>query len=148
MSHKLYKQVKFVSFIELSDDVDELLELLGQSDSLNIQAENELALRKTERSLIKRRLKKVRQEANELHITDHAIVRYLERVVGIDIEACKKEMLSKLPEDLEVSDEVAFVKISTNELQYVIRDNLIISVTPGKDEQIGNEIHSNLIQQP
>lgn len=127
---KRYRAVKFVSFLELTNDVDELLELLGQSTSLNTQAENELLLRKTERDLIRRKLKKVRGEATELHITDHAVVRYLERVVGIDIKACKEEILSKLPKNYKSSDEVEFIKISNDDLQYVIRDNLIISVTP------------------
>ncbi len=30
----------------------------------------------------------------EVHITDHAIIRYLERVKGFNIEAIKREMMS------------------------------------------------------
>lgn len=133
---KRYRPMKFTSFLELSNNQDELLELLGQSESLNAQAENELSLRKNERNLIRRKLKKVRQNAVDLHITDHAVVRYLERVVGVDVEACKKEMLSKLPKDLQPSDKVEFVKISADGLQYVIRDNLIISVTPTREVKL------------
>lgn len=125
-----FKPVKFVSFIELSDDVDELLELFSQAESLRIQAENELKLRQSERTLIKNRLKVVRQRYDKPHISDHAIVRYLERVTGIDIDACKNEMLEKLPQDFDHSSKVEFVKIVNEGLQYVIRDNLIISVTP------------------
>lgn len=130
MTRKRYKPVKMVSFIELSDEVDELLELLSQADSLHTQARNELTLRKSERELIRDKLKVVRQRYDEPHISDHAVVRYLERVTGIDIQAAKKEMLDKLPADFAPSPLVEFVTIDASGLKYVIRDNLIISVTP------------------
>lgn len=133
MSRKRYKPVKFVSFVELSENLDVLLELHAQAMSLNVQAENELKLRKSEMAMIKSKLKVVRQKYDKPHISDHAIVRYLERVVGIDVDACKQEMLSKLPEDFAPSPEVEFVKLDVDGLQYVIRDNLIISVTPIKE---------------
>lgn len=130
MSRRRFKAVKFVSFLELTDDIDELLELFSQSESLNVQAEAEMKLRRAERELLKAKLKKLRKTPSDFRVSDHAVVRYLERVVGIDIEACKKEMLAKLPKDLTYADPVQFVNISNDGLQYVIRDNLIISVTP------------------
>lgn len=130
MSRKRYKAVKFVSFVELTNDVDELLELFSQAESLNVQAEHELKLRRLERELIKRKLKMVRGNQKITHVSDHAIVRYLDRVIGIDIEACKRDMLAKLPKDFTPDEKVEFVKIPVDGLQYVMRDNLIISVTP------------------
>ena len=130
MSRRRFKPVKFVSFLELTDDVGELLELLSQAESLNVQAENELKLRRSEIDLIKAKLKKVRGEQKETHISDHAIVRYLDRVIGMDIDACKKDMLAKLPEGFTPNPEIEFVSIAVDGLQYVMRDNLIISVTP------------------
>ncbi len=124
--------MKFVSFVELSDDVDELLELLSQAESLRTQAENELKLRDSEKRLIKDKLKKLRGEQKALRVSDHAIVRYLERCIGIDVEACKAEMLLKVPYDELFSNyEPVFSALSEdNKLQFVIRDNLIVSVTP------------------
>lgn len=130
MVRRRFKPVKFVSFLKLTDDVDELLELFSQSESLNVQAENELKLRRTERDLIRAKLKKLRNTPSNFRVSDHAIVRYLERVVGLDIEACREEMLSKLPGDLAGANPVQFIKILDGGLQYVVRDNLIISVTP------------------
>ena len=131
MSRKRFKAVKFVSFVELSDDIDELMELLSQSESLVAQAHNEQVLRVSERKLIKDKLRKLRQDLPELRISDHAIVRYLERVTGMDIDACKSEILSKLPSDLKRSDDPVIVTVNdTDNLSFVIRDNLIISVTP------------------
>jgi hypothetical protein len=131
MPRRKFKPVKFVSFIELTNDTDELLELLAQAESLHVQARTELELRISERKLIKDRLKVLRQDQTELRITDHAIVRYLERVTGVDIEACKQEILSKLPDNLERSDDPVIVTVNNSDnLSFVIRDNLIISVTP------------------
>lgn len=116
-------------FVELSNDVDELLELLSQTESLNVLAENELKLRRAERAVIKHKLKKVRDDGASLLVSDHAVVRYLERVVGVDVEACKKEIISKLPKDYKPDKAVELVDIN-DKLRYVIRDKLIISVTP------------------
>lgn len=139
MGRKRYKAVQFVSFVELTNDVGELLELLSQAESLNVQAENELKLRRSEIQLIKAKLKKVRNEQKETHVSDHAIVRYLDRIVGIDIEACKKDMLAKLPKGFNPHSEIEFVKISVDGLQYVMRDNLIISVTPTAPKTLEEE---------
>lgn len=130
---KRFKPVQFVSFLELTDDPDELMELLSQCESLNVQAENELKLRRSERDLIKSKLKKVRTNQEEIRVSDHAVVRYLERITGLDIPACKKEMLSKLPKTLKLEEPVEFIQITAEGLHYVIRDNLIISVTPLKE---------------
>lgn len=130
---KRFKPVKFVSFLELSNDPNELLELLSQCESLNVQAENELKLRRSERDLIKSKLRKVRTNIDEITVSDHAVVRYLERVTGLDIMTCKKEMLSKLPKTLSLEEPVEFIQITADGLHYVIRDNLIISVTPLKE---------------
>lgn len=131
MSRKRFKTARFVSFVELSNDTDELMELLSQAESLNAQAETELKLRRQERQLIKTRLKKVRGELPELTITDHAVVRYLERVKGVDVREIKNEILSKLPPDIKKSDDPIIVSLNdSDDLRFVIRDNLIISVTP------------------
>lgn len=123
--------MKFVSFIELSNDTDELMELLSQSESLVAQAHAEHQLRQQEKRLIRDRLRVVRQNLTALTISDHAIVRYLERVSGIDIEGCKREILSKLPDNVVKSDDPIIVAVNDSDnLSFVIRDNLIISVTP------------------
>lgn len=135
MSVKRDEALKFVSFIELTDDVNELLELLGQAESLNAQAEKERKLRRTELALIQDKLKAVRQQYKDIQVTDHAIVRYLERVIGLDIEACKQEMLKKLPKGYKHSDDIQAIKLDNSDLQYIIRDNLIVSVTPTEHER-------------
>ena len=138
MARRKFKSVKFTSFLELSNDPNELLQLLSQAESLNVQAEDEMKLRRAERELIKRKLRQVRKNLSEMQVSDHAIVRYLERVTGIDIAACKREILSKVPPEMQPpvqADPVEFVKLKDNDLYFVIRDNLIISVTPKPESE-------------
>ena len=44
---------------------------------------------------IKAEIQATENRNKELVITDHAIVRYLERVRGFDVEKCKEQMASK-----------------------------------------------------
>lgn len=130
---KRIQHYSLVKFIDLTDDVDELLELHSQALSLRDRATNELNLRKSEIALIKNKLKVARANlVGDLMVSDHAVVRYLERVTGLDIDACKKELLSKLSDDYVRTEGFEFTKIEGDNMQFVIRDNLIVSVTPTK----------------
>lgn len=124
------KHYSLVKFIEIADDVDELIELHSQAMSLKSRATNELNLRKSELALIKNKLKVARANSSELMVSDHAVVRYLERVTGLDVDACKAELLSKMPANPKRTEGFEFTKIEGDNMQYVIRDNLIVSVTP------------------
>ncbi len=117
-------------FIRLTDDEEELLDLLSVAHSLQAKAEAEMRLRRRETNLIQNKLKVVRNAKPDLQITDHAIVRYLQRVLGYDVEGIRKEMLTKVPSDYLKSVEPGFLKIDVDGFQYVIRDNIIISVVP------------------
>lgn len=55
--------------------------------------DNEINIVKKERKLILEGLEKLKDK--EIFITDHAVIRYMERVLNIDIESIKKEILSE-----------------------------------------------------
>ena len=63
----------------------------------------------------------------KIAISDHGLLRYLERVKGIDIEAIKKEMI---PEELlELSDhDIKDLNYEKTGLKYVVKGNKIITV--------------------
>ena len=80
------------------------------------------------------KLDELRRRLDELHsapimVTDHAIVRFLERVKGIDIEKLKQEITD--PELIEQmrqqGDNGTFV---VNNLQYVVNDRVIVTMYP------------------
>src|SRR5690349_3190684 len=129
MNRRKYHE-NMMDVVDLTDDKDELIELLSNADGLQKMAQRDLNYRNAEVRLIRDKLKKVRQNTLEVAVTDHAIVRYLERVVGMDISALRADMLSKIPEDFAWSDRVEFVNIDVDGMRYVLRDRLIISVTP------------------
>lgn len=70
-------------------------------------------------------------------ITDHAIIRYLERVKGVDIDAIRAEMQSAtLVAAVEFG---AKVLIGRNGERFVIRDGVVVTVI-GKARSAGRTI--------
>lgn len=69
------------------------------------------------------------EDNNRVHITDHAILRYLERSNGIDIEDIRKEMLSKkmLRKILKEKGDGDFV---FKNLRYVVKNYKVVTVVP------------------
>lgn len=122
---------QMVEVINLTDDEDELIDLIADSNSMCKQAQNDLLYRQAEMRLIKTKLKKVREKSEGVRVTDHAMVRYLERVIGMDIEALRADILSKIPSDYDWKDtRVEYLNIDVGDLRYVMRDKLVITVTP------------------
>lgn len=62
------------------------------------------------------------------HVTDHATLRYLERVKGIDVEAARRELGQKVDAALEAG---AAATISDG-IRYVLVEDRLVSCTPVK----------------
>lgn len=61
-------------------------------------------------------------------ISDHAVLRYLERVVGIDVEAVRAEM--QTPALAQADEFGAPVLIGRNGERLVIRGGIVVTVLP------------------
>lgn len=61
---------------------------------------------------------------NEMEITDHAFLRYMERVQGFDIEHLKGELRKKLPHAPSNGN------IKMDGVIYVIKNNALVTVLP------------------
>ncbi len=57
-------------------------------------------------------------------VSDHAIIRYLERKFNLDIEAIREEILT--PERLSAIKAGA-TKIKTDGIDFIIRDNVVVT---------------------
>lgn len=80
----------------------------------------------------KKKIKQLQETAEEPLISDHAIIRYLERVKGFDIEAIKKEMM---PDKLRnVIGTLNSGKFPTGEFTAVVRDKLVVTVVTPKNQ--------------
>jgi hypothetical protein len=80
---------------------------------------------------IDKKIKNLKKDGKSPIITEHAILRYLERYKGIDIEKIKKEIL---PE--HVLKQILFLKSGSfpiNELiKIIVRNKIIVTVAPIK----------------
>lgn len=62
------------------------------------------------------------------YVTDHAVLRHLQRVQGIDVEAVRRELGFKVDAAIEAG---AAATVS-NGIRYVLVENRLVSCTPVK----------------
>lgn len=65
---------------------------------------------------------------NEPYVTDHALLRYMERVMGIEVEKIREQMISETLR-LGVEMGAASVKLGTGE-RMVLQGSTIVTVLP------------------
>lgn len=106
-----------------------------------VKQKSEIDLIKRERQLAderlavaERNLKKIEEEmkkfknGNKIIVSEHAILRYLERTMGLDIKAIEKEILTD--ETLKQYRTLGNGKYPVeNGCKAVIKDNVVITVT-------------------
>lgn len=68
------------------------------------------------------------------YFSAHAILRYLQRVKGFDMEALKNEMCSEGIEEALVSGAKEY---SVNGVTYVIQDGYVVTIYPSEGEKAG-----------
>ena len=68
------------------------------------------------------------------YFSAHAILRYLQRVKGFDMEALKNEMCSEGIEEALVSGAKEY---SVNGVTYVIQDGYVVTIYPSDGEKAG-----------
>ena len=62
---------------------------------------------------------------SNLHITDHAVIRYLERVRGVDIDAVRREISTKTA---LIQDYPGATGILVDGFRYVIANGAILTI--------------------
>jgi hypothetical protein len=66
--------------------------------------------------------------AEDVHITDHALLRYVERVFGIDVDAVRREILT---DGVARCIELGASTITVNGIQFRVKDRSIVTVIGG-----------------
>lgn len=114
---------------ELKEVKKELEELHLEMKSLG----NQMNDKKSVAGNLRKKLKDA-EKAKKIHITDHALLRYIERILGIDVEQIRNEILTE-----ETRYQVFVLgdgKYPVNNDHYVIiRDNALITVYPINDAE-------------
>ena len=62
-------------------------------------------------------------------ITDHALLRYIERILGLDIEACKRHICK--PEIMDAI-KVGAASYTKDGITYIIEDKKVVTIIDGK----------------
>lgn len=69
--------------------------------------------------------------AEDIHITDHALLRYVERVFGIDVDAVRREILT---DGVARCIELGASTITVNGIQLRVKDRSVVTVI-GSDQK-------------
>jgi hypothetical protein len=70
--------------------------------------------------------------AEDIHITDHALLRYVERVFGIDVDAVRREILT---DGVARCIELGASTITVDGIQFRVKDRSIVTVIGGDQNQ-------------
>ncbi len=108
-----------------------LLEKLeGEMEALKMQKisiSQEIQAKNTQVIKVKNELKKLNKKSDNLIVSEHAILRYLERVKKIDLELLCGEILTK--EVIENHQQLGDGKYPiNNEYKVIIKDNVVLTV--------------------
>ena len=116
-------------------------EELKKLNTLQVKLQSEIQAIKIEREILnnklqsaERNLGKIREEikklkeGNKIIVSEHAMLRYIERVLGIDLKGIEKRILTD-----EVKEQYKIVGNGrfpiNDEFRALIRDNVVVTIT-------------------
>ena len=129
---KMIEKEDQLAILQRQLEQEEISQANAAKESANYQRLAAAAQRRA--GMIKRQieaLKTTPATTSKITVSDHAIVRYLERAHGLDMDNVRTEML-----DPKTTMSMAFLngakgKINANGLVYVVENNAVITVLPG-----------------
>lgn len=102
--------------IELREDK---INMLNKQVSFNRKELNEL------RKKLAVILVKLNSKPNNIQITDHAMIRYIERVLGVNVKAIKEKILTQTVLD---AIKLGATSVTSNGAKLTIKNNTIITI--------------------
>jgi hypothetical protein len=66
------------------------------------------------------------------HVTDHAVLRHLERVLGVDVEAIRRELGHKV----DAAVEAGAVATVSEGIRYILIEDRLVSCVPVKSTPV------------
>lgn len=88
-----------------------------------------VAVEQNRGSILQGELDDINKKLNRanLSVTDHAVVRYMERVSGVDIEEIRGKIIDSIP-CIDHTEDIKDMKVLKSNHYIVIKDNTIITV--------------------
>ena len=113
-----------------------------QTRKLQLESElascrDEISYRSKRESNIQQSLRHINEEMSKLTekqpvVSEHATLRYLERVMGIDVEGVKKKMLSERNKKIIKTITSGKIPLKDSGFTLVVKDKVIVSVIEDK----------------
>lgn len=75
-----------------------------------------------------RRIERIKQEGNIHKVSDHAVLRYLERVQGLDIEAIRENLRTNEVRELSIDAPSGTFIPHRDNFIIVVRDGVVVTV--------------------
>lgn len=66
-------------------------------------------------------------EKRVVKVSDHAVIRYIERVHGVDVDSIRAQMAKALKKEIMNFAGGNDISVTTNECKFVIKDGVIIT---------------------
>lgn len=66
-------------------------------------------------------------------VTDHAVVRWIERAHGIDIRALRRQIVSRVERSVDLTERIdphGNVTVVLDGVRYVVRDHRVVTILP------------------
>lgn len=74
---------------------------------------------------------RARKPKRTVAISDHAVLRYAERVLGFDVEAAKREIRERVGKQIDLAAAMGATRIVLDGVSYIIEDGVLITVIDG-----------------
>lgn len=116
---------------EVVADIKKLKAELAEQSQILFTLSEQQDLRKKKLEKLEAELERCNKQERGITVTDHAIVRYIDRVLGINIEDIKKEITPKyIQENAEgMWDTQVPVVSNGKDCRVVIRDGHVVTIT-------------------
>jgi chromosome segregation ATPase len=93
----------------------------------------ELRQKTAKLSEVNKSIERLRRKTHGIIVTEHALLRYLERVMNLDMEDLKRDICGVDPSSLQLEGNVTFPVGQTHRI--VVRDNSVVTVLTKDGQQ-------------
>lgn len=129
MSKKDREEIKKLQSIKASIEAEiETLELKEKN------LKQEISTKKMNLNNLRQKINSLSKSSEQLTISEHAILRYIQRVMGLDIEEISSKILPQ--EEMQVVDRLGngHYPINNGEFRIIVKNRVVITVYTDEDK--------------
>ncbi|MBR7928164.1 hypothetical protein KBI51_08265 [Aerococcaceae bacterium zg-ZUI334] len=123
MSNKKREELKRLQTLKVNAEA-ELTSLRFEANAMK----KEIELKETNIRSLNQQIEKLTKESKGITVSEHAIIRYLERVLGINSEEIVEKILPERTKQLAMELGNGQYAVNEGEFKVVIRNGVVVSV--------------------